>query len=265
MNLYFILLSVFFLGIRALAADHSGSNDFLYNYAIIGSEREAIAPYILPKDHPIKEELDAIFCSTRVTLNQQTFRMAGFIIKYSQPRSFIRVASHPAIPGYLVKVYLDSEHRLKRNTEGWVWFVRRIEGVNKIHEYITSIESKFFVAPKKWIYPLPINPSIPGTFGYQRKNEILVVEDMRLVSKEKSTKAWKTKITKDHLDELYGILYYAGGNSYRPDNIAYTEEGKFAFIDTEYSYIYRSSYESIKKYLSPEMAKYWETKCRKGK
>ncbi len=265
MNIFFIVLSVFCVAIRALTADHSWSNDFADNYAIIGLEREAIAPYILPEDHPIKEKLDAIFCLRRATLNQQMFRMAGFIIKYSQPRSFIKVASHPAIPGYLVKVYLDSEHRLKRNTEGWVWFTRRIEGVNKIHEYITANKSKFFVAPKKWIYPLPVNPSIPGAFGYQRKNEILVVEDMRLVSKEKSIKAWKTKITKEHLDELYEILYYAGGDSYRPDNIAYTEEGKFAFIDTEYSYIYRSSYESIKKYLSSEMAEYWETKYTNGK
>jgi hypothetical protein len=54
------------------------------------------------------------------------------------------------------------------------------------------------------------------------------------------------------------IIQGAGGSSYRPDNIRLVKQGKFAFIDTEYTGDQRD-YESIIQYLAPPMRKYWLT------
>lgn len=233
-------------------------NEFDKNPYFSKKEKEQIKPYLLPFDHPIKPYLDLIFSSERVTLDSNSFSAAGFISKFIQPRSFIRVASHPYLPGYLVKVYLDDELRIKKETPGWKWFVNRAKNAKAIRKYIKRNKCKYFTAPEKWIYPLPINTSPPMDPAYVRKNEILVVEDMQLVSEIENLHAWKTIITKKHLNELYDIISYAGGSSYRADNIAFTISGKFAFIDTEYA---RKSpgYHAIVPYLSDEMAAYWKS------
>ena len=232
-------------------------NDFDTNPYFAKKEKEQIKPYLLPFNHPTRFYLDYIFSSTRVTQDSNTFDAAGFISKFIQPRSFIRVASHPYLPGYLVKVYLDNELRIKKNTPGWKWFVNRAKNAKLIRRYIRQNGFKYFAAPQKWIYPLPIHTSPPNDPGYSRKNEILIVEDMQLVSEEENLKAWKTVITKKHLEEFYEIISYAGGSSYRADNVAYTKDGKFAFIDTEYSHRF-PNYAAILPYLSPEMAAYWK-------
>ena len=58
------------------------------------------------------------------------------------------------------------------------------------------------------------------------------------------------------MDELYAVIRRAGGASYRPDNIAMTTDGRFAFIDTEHPDS-EHDYESIVPYLSSEMRRYW--------
>jgi hypothetical protein len=50
--------------------------------------------------------------------------------------------------------------------------------------------------------------------------------------------------------------------SSRPDNIALTKQGQFAFIDTEYSR-YFHDYESIAPYLSRQMRQYWSNLVRR--
>jgi len=211
----------------------------------------------MPANHPIKPYLDHIFLNQRATLNDKTFASAGFISQFIRPRSFIRVASHPALPGYLIKAYLDSEVRVKKNIPGWKWLVNRVKNAKTISHFIKKRKIKYFTVPKKWIYLLPREPSPPIDSSYLRKNEILVVEDMNLVSKNDNIIAWKTVITKQHLDEFYAIITYAGGSSYRIDNVAYTTNGKFAFIDTEYNNK-TPRYQDILGSLSPEMAAYWK-------
>lgn len=237
-------------------------NDFDKNPYFAKKEKKQIKPYLLPFNHPTKSYLDDIFSSERVILDAGTFSAAGFISLFIQPRSFIRVASHPLIPGYLVKVYLDDVLKVKKDTPGWKWFVNRAKNAKLIRRYIKKNKCKYFVAPEKWIYPLPINTSPPNDPAYLRKNEILLVEDMQLVSEIENLHAWKTVITKKHLDEFYDIISYAGGSSYRADNVAYTKNGKFAFIDTEYSSHKTPQYDLILPYLSDEMAAYWKKLSR---
>jgi len=208
--------------------------------------------HILPANHPGKRALDAIFLSRRATKDEATFEASGFKTLFQKSRSFIRVASHPSLPGYLVKVYLDSEQRQKRNRAGWEWLVQRCEGAEKIRKIIEQNKIKHFQVPGKWLYPLPSQPdstSLDQPF-------VLLVHDMGLVSREENEVAWKSLITREHLNELHLIITRAGGSSYRPDNIWLTRRGKFAFIDTEYR-TKTVDYESIISYLSPEMRNYW--------
>jgi hypothetical protein len=87
---------------------------------------------------------------------------------------------------------------------------------------------------------------------------------MKLVSNAENEAAWKTVITREHLNELYLIITKAGGSSYRPDNIWLTKHGKFAFIDTEYPR-QKFDYNSIPSYLSPEMRSYWANLTQRQK
>jgi hypothetical protein len=232
-------------------------NDFVSNPYSSNKERRAIAPYLLPYNHPAKAALDLLFCRKRVSATSKSLQAAGFYFKEKQPRSFIFVAGHKSLPGYLLKIYTDDEKRIKRNRLGWEWFVQRIQGADKIRTIIEKRQITKFVVPRKWIYPLPIKPLPPHAFRNSRKNEVLLVEDMELVSEAENLDAWKYKITKKHLDEFYTIITFAGGSSYKPRNVAYTRNGKFAFIDTEYPYR-EPDYRGIDHYLSSAMLKYWK-------
>ncbi len=238
-------------------------NDFSDNPLIGSKKYKAMKPWVLPSNHPMRARLDSIFLASRAIKDSDAFQNAGFITFKVQPRSFIRVARHPELPGYLVKVYLDDELRLKRNKEGWTWFVKRCQGAKRIAKIIETKKIKNFVVSKKWIYPLPIKPKPPTGPEYAPKTEILIAEDMNIVSLRRSKEAWLTAMTPKHLDELYIIISYGRGRSYRPDNIPYTRDGKFAFIDTEYP-DEKANFATPKAYLSPEMAVYWQKLIDKG-
>jgi len=237
-------------------------NDFNNNPNTSKNQKKRLRPYLLPINSPIKSALDEIFTTQRATANQFTFANAGFTTIATQPRSFIVVGKHPALPNQLVKAYLDDEMRQKEGYPGWIWLANRCKGARKIEKVLKKHRFTKFTVAKKWIYPLPLKPA-PSRGGAKRRyNEVLVVTDMKLASKEESLNAWKN-MTKEDLDALYIIICSAGGSSYREDNIPYTQDGTFAFIDTEYPD--RSpDFKSILPYLSSEMQTYWRKLVRKG-
>lgn len=243
----------------------TGSPYNLKNNPCLSSKvRKKISPFLLPHTNPIKNNLDYIFSSSsRVTTNDQTLLNAGFNIHSIQPRSYVRILSHPLVPDHLFKAYVDSELRKKKNKDSWEWLVKRCQGASAIRHIIQKKKFKFFTVPNKWIYPLPEKPSPPIDAYHTRHLALLVVTDMHLRSWEDAVHAWYHQITREHLDELYQIISYAKGSSYRPDNIALTINGTFAFIDTEYPR-HKPDYASIKHYLSHEMRIYWENLIRKG-
>lgn len=225
--------------------------------------KKAISPYLIPDTHPMKASLDNLFHSTRVTLDQKSFERAGFISLSVRPRTHIIVATHPLLPNHLVKLTLDSELREKQNKPSWEWLVKRCQGAEKIRHIIRSKKIKHFTVASKWIYPLPDKPAPPKSSKYNRHLAILLVTDMKLVPQKENLLAWRYKITKEHLDELYTVISYAKGSSYRADNISYTMQGKFAFIDTEYP-SRGPDYESIRPYLHPSMRNYWDKLVKEG-
>jgi hypothetical protein len=199
-----------------------------------------------------------------VTQNPETFRKAGFQTLVVKSRSFIRVARHPLVPGYLFKVVLDSELREKRDKPEWYWFLQRCKGAKQIRDVIEANDFKHFAVPRKWIYPLSKSPAPPKTKEYTQKAVVLIVEDMDIVDDHANVQAWKHEITQEHLDELYVIIREAKGSSYRASNIPYTRRGVFAFIDTEYPHS-TPDFKRIRKSLSPNMLSYWDKKVDRNR
>lgn len=205
--------------------------------------------YLLPSNHPLKKTLSKIFANPHVIDNQATIDEAGFITLYHQA-SGMRVLKHERLPGYLVKTYLNDER--ERAGDDIQWMIDRCLGALNIRNLIRKQKIAYFTVPDKWIYLLPGQP-----FTSPRKQiAILLVTDMDLVSREKSIKAWKTKITRRHLQELHTILSHGFGSLYLPFNIPYTKQGTFAFVDTAYPFRVFDLHR-VNHYLSDPMRNYW--------
>ena len=158
---------------------------------------------------------------------------------------------------YLLKIYMDNELRKKQHKPSWKWLVQRCQSSREIKKIIEAKKIKYFTVPSKWIYTFPAKPSPPNERSYTRHFALLLVDDMKLVSDRANLDAWKNVITKKHLDELYYIISHANGGSYRPDNICFTQNNTFAFIDTEYPR-HKPDFNSIKPFLRADMLKYWK-------
>lgn len=222
--------------------------------------KSQINPYLLSLKHPLKPALDEIFTRSRAIENNEAFDEAGF----ETISSFMRVARHPLLPGYLLKVFLDSEHRLNHERrKGWERLVDRCVGASNIRQLIERENMQHFVVPDKWIYPLPVEPLPVLLPGKERQLAVLLVTDMDLVHSSECRKAWETKITHKHLEELYCILSHGYASTYLVANIAYTKQGKFACLDTEFPQR-NLNYNKVHHYLSDEMCEYWDHLIRTG-
>jgi hypothetical protein len=239
------------------------NRDFEKNPSIPDSIKKEMQPYVIPDTHPMKRRLDAIFLKIRATQDERTFFNCGFTPISIRPCTHVYVASHSHLPGYLVKVYLDTELRQKMDKPSWKWLVKRCEGATAIRSVIKNKKLKHFIVANKWIYPLPAKPEPPQDQEHTRHLALLLVTDMDLVSAELNLHAWSHFITTEHLDELYAIISRAKGSSYRPDNISYTHAGQFAFIDTEYP-AHGPDFKSIRPFLSLDMLAYWDQLVKMG-
>jgi hypothetical protein len=213
--------------------------------------------FLLPLNHPIKPSLDYLFSLTRATLNLDTMKKAGFEV--CGPRKFTNlvIAKHPAIPGYIFKLYLDAQRYHKNKSEEHFW-VLRIEGALKIRNLIESYGLQCYLkVPQKWIYKLPNKSSVQK--GYFRKDYILVEEDMNLFSDEETEMLWKSPaVSHDLLNALVLVLSHVGlSDCVKPDNIPFSKDFKVAFIDTQ-THGEHVSLKEFKSYLSEENQAYWD-------
>lgn len=200
---------------------------------LLGSTLTAdITPYLMPDDHPIKEQLDTFFSTGRHIFDQESMLAAGFTS--GKPRRFTKVvvAKHPAFPGYVFKVYQDVQayHKGLPETTFWVW---RVQGVNMIRKKIAELHyEEYFKCPYKWIYKLPAEPSCPP--GYLAKHYILVEEDMGILDTPDNKAVWKSsRITPELLQALHTMLSTLGlQDCAKIDNIPMCHDGRVAFIDT---------------------------------
>lgn len=216
-------------------------------------QRTLIAEHLLPLTHPLKTALDALFSHSRVVANEHSLQQAGFSIIAAMPGSFVIVARHRDIPGYVMKLYLDTETRTKEGIPNCEWLIRRCIGAKIIRNLIAKQKIQHFAIPQKWIYLLPPHPPSTGPIP----QPLLVIEtDMELVDEPASINAWKTAITPAHLQELYSIIKHGYGSIRVAENIPYTQQGSFAFTDTEYPHR-KLKMRKVLPYLSEEMQQYW--------
>lgn len=240
----------------------SGNQDFEKNRVISAFTKNVMRPYVIPDKHPAKKTMDSIF-SERVTYNEKLFLDADFKIISKRPRSYVYVARHPKLKGYIVKAYMDTEKRLKMRRDSWYWLVKRCEGAAKIKKIITEKKIKYFSVADKWIYPLPDKNLPPRDKKHKRHLAALLAKDMRLIPYQENLLKWKTIVNKEYLDELYYVISRAKGSSYRPDNIWYSYNNTFAFIDTEYP-SKSPDYYSIREFLNASMREYWDSLVKNG-
>lgn len=246
----------FFLPILCFVHSLSSSEFFAQNTSFLPEKTsKKITPYLLPTNHVAKPLLDAIFSQAGVIENEASLQEAGFQILRHMGGSFITVAKHPAFPGYIFKLYLDSESRVKNKIPHEESLYNRCVGAARIRKFIKENKIRYFTVPDKWLYVLPGDPFSEET---SPQRFILIATDMQLESDALSAFAWKHFVSKKQIDELYLILKQGYGSSSIVNNIPYTKQGKFAFTDTEYPKR-KIHMRGVKKFLSEEMQEYWET------
>lgn len=215
---------------------------------------------LLPEDHPVKETLDSIFSKSRVLLSIESMKGAGF--SPVKPRKVTRliVTSHSKTPGYIYKVYLDTQYYYKGVPELTLW-QKRIAGAQKIRTLVNDNNwGHLFKIPQKWAYKLPKKPSPPKEF--LRKDYILVEEDMELLSAKENKLAWKNPqlVTEELLKALCCILKEVGlSDCVKIDNIPFSKDGRVAFIDTQSFDEGTPSLSNLSSSLPKERKAYWKS------
>jgi hypothetical protein len=219
-----------------------------------------MSSYLLPYNHLARMHLHKLFRRSDAIDNEAAFLEAGFKIRSTNPRSLMRVATHPSLRGYVFKVFFVEEQGCEREKPcGWKNFSLRCSQANRIRRVIHEQAFRHFRVPHKWLFHTPRHHSCSPN----DRPAILVAEFQDLVPRDDNERAWRHSVTKRHLYELYAVLEGAGGVSSRPDNIALTRQGWFAFVDTEYSSDLHD-YESIVPYLSRQMHQYWSSLIRRA-
>lgn len=235
---------------------NSHGNDYKYIKNPYVSEEiwNELQPYFLPENHPAKTVLDRIF-KHRILESRTAMRKAGFGI-LRHPQNEMIIAKHPRLKGYLIKAYLDN-----KEIKEYYWWKRRIDGVRQVQNCIDRHRyNSIMKTPKKWVYPLPPEPS-PKSENVSRKNFILIVEDMHILTRKKNRSAYKKKMTPALLHALYIVLTEnLLIDSIYASNIPFCHDGKIAFLDTEHFNNDKRPFElwKIAQYLSPDMHAYWD-------
>ena len=213
-------------------------------------------PYFLPEDHKLKAELDKIFSqhNFRVIETLDTLEETGFEVTGTSHTQRLYVLKHKKLNGWIIKIYSDDTPGCK----DWDFFIRRCQGANIAKNLILQHHAEEqFKAPQKYLYPLPANPAPKSKFD--RKNFILLAEDMYLVSPQMNRKAWKSKyISAPLLDLLWRIITDGGlSDCLFIDNCPFSEDGRIAFIDTEQFHRWPLYYPKLTGYLSGPMQNHW--------
>ena len=219
--------------------------------------RHSVQPYLLPAEHPTKIILDRIFSERRVLLNARNLKKAGF--SASKPRKFTKliIATHPQLPGYFFKLYLDNQRYYKDMPEYEQWILR-VQGVTLIREEILKHDwNLLFKVPQKWIYMMPEGgPGCPPDF--LEKYTILVEENMNLIKGVENARLWKSDdISYELLSALFLLVKNLGlHDCLKPDNLPFSTDGRVAFIDTQ-SYGESVDLKRLGNSLSYKNKKFW--------
>lgn len=217
---------------------------------------QAIQRHELSKDHPVRAKLDALFAKSRVIKDLKSLKKAGFKADKPMETTHMILASHPAIPGYLFKIYLDDQ--LEIGVEYHIW-MQRINGAEKIRKFIKNHHLKsLFKVPQKWIYLVPADKQPIGEKYYPR-DTLLVVQDMQILSDSDNKKMWGSKNVTEELLEAFSyiILHLGLWDSAKIANAPFCKDGKIAFVDTQEHGHWPIRFDRLTFYLPQELQEFW--------
>lgn len=219
-----------------------------------------VAPYLLPKNHYLKDAMDKICSKSRILSSAEALKEAGFKILVQRLNRGLIVASHRNLHGFLIKVYLDTSTRCE-----WPLWTLRAEGSRHIQRIFDKHNfNRYMKVPEKWIYAIPQARRPLADEKIFPKDFILLVRDMRILSKAETLIKFQKKSTPASLKALYTTIVEGGLSDSHPDNIPYSTDNRIAFIDTEYYKIWPVFPEWLTKHLSPKYQIYWEGLIAKG-
>ncbi|MCE5315865.1 MAG: hypothetical protein LLG04_00700, partial [Parachlamydia sp.] len=227
--------------------------DYPHNPYVTDAVWETVKPYFLPYDHPIRPKLDRLF-ARRPTINERTVKKAGFNSPKKRPQSHMVISTHKAIPGYWFKMFTDDQ----KGVVDYTHMIHRIKGARSIQRTIERRGYEhLFKVPKKWIYPLPAEPSPPTP---NRMNFVLIAEDMKTLSRKSNNHKWKSSaMTKERATALYIVMKVNGlRDSIYPFNIPFSRDGKMAFIDTEYHHAGPVHFDRMLHYMPHRLRNFWQ-------
>lgn len=231
-----------------------------YSSSIKESVWRQVGPYLLPEKNTIRKFLDKICNEIRIVSSEEALIQAGFEVIYHQDKLGLVVAKHPNLPGYLLKLYLDSSPRAE-----WSLWVLRAHGARVIQNILNKNHFNCFMkVPKKWIYPIPQKGRPAPAEKLFPKDFILVVEDMNILSKKISQNYYKNGMSYPRLEALYRIIDEGGLSDSHIGNIPFSKDQKIAFIDTEYVNSWPVHFDWLTKYFSPLNQLYWLKLIRFG-
>ena len=113
-----------------------------------------MSSYLLPSDHLARMLLQKLFRRSDVIDNEAAFLEAGFKIRSKNPRSLMRVATHPALRGYVFKVFFVEEQGREREKPcGWKNFTVRCNQAERIRRVIHEQAFRHFRVPAQMAVP----------------------------------------------------------------------------------------------------------------
>lgn len=227
-------------------------SDYVKPFGVSENVWKDVEPYLLPENHPIKKKLDKLFTSFRVTENAQSIERAGF--KRSKPAFFSHaiISENIYIKDYFFKFYSD-EQFIEIESKQWIDRAFESRSLRKaIHEYGYE---KYFIVPKKWIYPIPDSPESKGPYP---KHFILVAEKIKILKSAQSKEKWKYAVTKKLLKAVFTLVQKEGLiDSTVAHNLPFTKKNKLVFVDLEQHHQWPVPFHRLLNYLNEEMQSYW--------
>ncbi len=213
-----------------------------------------VLPYLMPEDHPLKPKLDKIFTESRVSSTKKTLKKAGFDVRQGRKWDNVFVVRHKKLKGYVLKLYTDDQMGVNE----WNALTRRVAGARAIKESIDNNELGHLLAvPEKWIYLLPEFPEANPSF--QRKNYILVADDMHVLKGSANEERWFGPAMDDELlQAVFKVITEVGlADTVFPDNMPFCADGRIAFVDTEHYHTWPIPYHRLMRFLAFDMQNYW--------
>lgn len=211
---------------------------------------EEVSPYLIPEHHQAKQALDSIFSKGNCLKDGVELFKAGFRFHSNKNPLKVIVAEHPKLKGYLIKLFLENQ---PAGCE-WPHWIKRIKGSRLIRDAVQDKQyQNHFKVPQKWIYFLPYKAENPTGRLF-----ILVVEDMRIHTREKNKMFWKNKVTYEQIYMLWDIIATCGlYDSVFIDNIPYCHDKLIAFLDTEHFLKWPIPYRRLNKRLKGGKKEVW--------